>query len=253
MRLSPKPCSTSHAATAPGVVRLCENAAAARPARREARASRPGGRAALRSVACSSGQASRAAASENEDCPGTTVISSGGHAPGERRADAEEHRIAGREHADAASAHRRDRFDEASIGEGQARRSAPFFGSHREMALAADQHLRGVDQRARRRRQARRPRPRRCRRSRATASSRAAEDDGVQRGGRDGAAAATAVKRDEGKAEAVFGERSLRFRRADEADRKAEHGAGRAAPSATSSRSRKSAVGALPITTTAPW
>ncbi len=112
-------------------------------------------------------------------------------------------------------------------GLGQARRSqepSARVGHHGEVALAADQHLGGVDQRARGGREAGKARPRRCRRWRATASCRrGSEDERVQRGRGHGAAAAPAMQRDEGKAEGVAGERRFRFRRADEADGKAQH------------------------------
>ncbi len=155
---------------------------------------------------------------------------------GKRRADAEVHRVAGREHADATAAHRGDRVDQIRHRRrpGIALRAA--LRSHGEMALAADQHLRRLDKRARGRREAgdavladaddRKPRASLC----------AAEDDGVQRGGGDGAAAAAAGERDEGKAEVVLRERRFDSAAPTKPTGKPSTAAGRAAPSATSSK-----------------
>ena len=96
-------------------------------------------------------------------------------------------------------------------------------------------------------------RPRRCRSTESHGVMRAsAEDQRIQGGGRHGAAAAPPVQRDEGHAEPVpQAPPSIPPRR-----RSRPESRGRApavpAPAATSSSRRKSAVGALPITTTAP-
>ena len=256
MRLSPKPRATSSRGDRrrrASVMRQDEQPRAGRDVQRERSTGRPC-RVEQRHAVERPGEA-RGGEREGGDAAAAIVISSGGTRRGERRADAELHRIAGGEHADAAAAHGGMRSTSAASGDGQAMRSLPSSvrRDHGEMALAADQHLGGVDQRRARPAKGRQGRPRRCRRRRATGSSLVAEDQRVQRRRRHGAAAAPAVQRDEGEAEIVLPRAppSIPPRRRSRPGSRAPAPAF-GAPPATSSSSRKSAVGALPMTTIAP-
>ena len=162
-------------------------------------------------------------------------------------------RVAARQHDDALAAPRRD------VGEGRRQRAPPgqalrlALGHERQMARAPDERLGAGDECARRRRQHAGPSS-----PMPMTASQAAHPSAPPASALTAAAASALPPRRpssamNGTANGFCGERRLGLGRADEADGKSQHERRPVgAPAAIISRRWNSAVGALPMATTAP-